>query len=73
MPFIKNDPKTIEAAKRGGLTGKKHFQKLSKAQQSKFGKRSGLRRQELKRVRDSEKDAIDAIQFEKKIMRNYLV
>lgn len=70
MPFTKGDPKTIEAAKRGGKTGKKHLSTLSKAQQRKFGKLSGEKRRKLKEQKQLAKEAEKA---EDRIMHTYLV
>lgn len=73
MPFKKDDPATIAAAKRGGTTGKKHLATVSKAQQRKFGKASGKRRRELAEQRGAKTLAANAEKYEQKIMKNYLV
>lgn len=74
MPFQKNDPKTIEAAKRGGTSGKKHFQTTSKEKlrrlSTKAGKLSGKSR---RKKRDLAEEARKAKRYEEKIMKNYLV
>lgn len=72
MPFIKGDPKTIEAAKLGGKTGQKHLSTVSKAQQRKFGKLSGERRREQAKKRRDAKLAREAEAHEQKIMHDYL-
>jgi hypothetical protein len=74
MPFQKNDPKTIEAAKLGGTTGKKHLQTMSKERLRRFtakaGKISGKSR---RKKRDLALEAKKAARYEEKIMKNYLV
>lgn len=68
MVFIKNDPKTLSAAKRGGSTGKKNFQTLPKdklrAISADAGKRSGEARRK--------KIAKQAEVIEDRIMHDYL-
>lgn len=77
MPFTKNDPKTIEAAKLGGKTGKKHLATVTPAQQRRFGKLSGKRRRAIKEERDRiakrKADEKAAERYQQKIMKNYLV
>lgn len=71
MPFAKDDPKTKAAAKRGGTTGKKHLQKISKDElrtlSANAGKKSGEKRRELKKKRDAA-----ARRYEKKVMNGYI-
>lgn len=74
MPFKKNDPKTLQAAKLGGSTGRKHLQTMSKTKLRQFstkaGKLSGKSRREA-----AERKAADkaAKKYEDGIMKNYLV
>lgn len=67
MPFKTNDPNTIEAAKRGGKTGKKHLEKMSRKKLKQFsseaGKRSGIARRKLRAAAD---------RYEKKILNDYI-
>lgn len=67
MPFKKDDPKTVAAAKRGGTTGTKHFQSLSKDEHSKVSKSAGRKSGEVRRaLRDKMKRS--AKRYEKKSM-----
>jgi hypothetical protein len=74
MVFQKNDPKTIEAAKLGGNTGKKHLQTMPKEKLKKFttkaGKISGKSR---RKKRDQALEAKKAARYQQRIMKNYLV
>lgn len=68
MVFQKNSPETIEAAKRGGNTGKKYMQTLSKeklkALSHRAGKLSGKKRRELALKRSTKR-------YEYKVMNGY--
>lgn len=74
MPFKKNDPKTVQAAKLGGSTGQKHLQTMSKKKlrllSTKAGKRSGESRRAAAQRKADEKAAD---KYQAKIMKNYLV
>lgn len=73
MPFSKDDPKTIAAAKKGGKTGKKHFSTLSSSQQRRLGKLSGKKRRELAEKRVLRRLDKRATEYQDKIMKTYLV
>lgn len=55
MPFRRDHPDTIAAAKRGGKSGRKYLQTLSRedflALSSKAGKRSVQRRRQIKKAK----------------------
>lgn len=74
MPFQKNDPKTIKAAKLGGTSGKKHFQTTSKEKLRRLSARAGkLSGKSRRKKRDRAAEMRRAERYEEKIMKNYLV
>lgn len=72
MPFKKNDPKTVQAAKLGGSTGRKHLQTMSKTKLRQFSKLAGKRSGESRR-KTAEANEKAAKKYEDDIMKNYLV
>ena len=63
MPFIKGDPKTIAAGKRGGKTGTKHLSTVEKGElkklTSKAGIESGRKRREKAALKRAEKKYLE--------------
>lgn len=83
MPFKAGDPKTIEAARRGGVTGRKHLETLSKAElheiTAKAGRASGERRRHLREQRAAHNESQKkrraekaAIRYQGEIMEGYM-
>lgn len=75
MVFITNDPKTREAGRKGGKSGKKHLATLSKdkhkAVSSKAGKLSGKKRRELAAARRKQRLLERGRAIEDRIMGDY--
>lgn len=77
MPFQKNDPKTRQAAVKGGNTGTKHLETMPKEKlkklSTKAGKISGQKRREIKEAKD--RLALDkrATKYQDRIMKKYLI
>lgn len=69
MPFTKNDPKTINAAKRGGKTGKKYLATLPKDRLREISRVAGKRSGESRR----KKVLKEANKIEDRIMHDYLI
>jgi hypothetical protein len=73
MVFVKNDPKTRAAAKKGGTTGTKHFASAPKRKLTLISKKGGKARQDARRAKEAVKMDRKSQAYQDKIMRSYLI
>lgn len=72
MVFVKGDPKTKAAAKKGGRSGTKHFASVSKRKLKSISKSGGIARQEQARADRRAKMDRKSRKPGDKIMRSYI-
>jgi hypothetical protein len=74
MPFEKNNPKTVEAGRKGGTTGKKFLQTMSPERLKKFTSEAGKKSAEArKKAKELKRIEVKAHKIEHEIMRSYLI